>query len=211
MKIHHPKKTKSTTSKLNRHAVGKQLPEHELERIAEKLLALARSQLPDRVMRGILQGCEDDVRQEAILLALKWYIKHQAKNQDSEFTDWNAAQAICMALKYRKLDMIKKIAKEQQARRLLASMHVDSQAAHWPAEKWSPAEIRQILEESIQQALKSGLISHANASIAILVYVEGVSVKDLATNLNRTKGAIHQQLNRVRKAIPGIIQSMRAS
>lgn len=211
MKIHHPKKSKSTTSKLNRHAVGKHIQDHDLERIAEELLALARLQLPDRVMRGILQGCEDDVRQEAVLLALKWYIKHQAKNQDSEITGWNAAQAICMALKYRKLDMIKMIAKEQQARRSLASMQGYSQAVEWPTDKWSPTEIRQILEKSIQQALKSGLISHANASIAILFYVEGVSVKDLATNLNRTKGAIHQQLNRVKMAIPGIIQSMRAS
>lgn len=209
MKIHHP--NKNNQSKFNLYTAKSNFSDNDLEIVAENLVNLAKSRLPNHVMTGVLQGCEEDIRQEAVLLALKWFIKNQAVDPDREETIWNAAQAICAALKYCKLNAIEKNTKEQKVRTLLASAEFHSQqVGNGPFhDEWSPAEIRQILEKSIQQALKIGLISHANASIAMQVYVYGISVTDLAKHLKRSKSAVHQQLNRVNKAIPEIIQAMR--
>lgn len=207
MKAHLHKRTKFTPSNTNPHE--DKSPDHDLDSVAEELVELARTRLPDHVMKGSLKGCEDDIRQEAVLLAMKWYIRQRSGDPAQERTCWNSAQAICAALRYCKLNAIKRHKKEQQARRSLGAIqshHADHGAA---AEEWSPAEIRELLERSIQQALQSGLISHLNASIAIQVYIEGVTVKELADYLSRSTGAIHQHLTRVRQAVPGIIHSMR--
>lgn len=204
MKAHLHKRTKFTPSNTNPHE--DKSPDYDLESVAEELVELARTRLPDHVMKESLKGCEDDIRQEAVLLALKWYIRQRSGDLAQERTCWNSAQAICAALRYCKLNAIKRHKKEQQARRSLGVIHSHHGTA---AEEWSPAEIRELLERSIQQALQSGLITHLNASIAIQVYVDGVAVKEMADCLNRTKGAIHQHLTRVRQAVPGIIHSMR--
>ncbi len=205
MKAHKQKYTKSTLSKTNQYE-GKSL-DHDLESVAEELVDLARTQLPSGVMKGVLKGSEDDIRQEAILLALKWYIRHRAGNPTHGKSDWNPVQAICAALRFRKLDTIKRHAKEQKVRRALTiqQQRMNHESAY---EEWSPAEIREVLKKSIQQALKAGRISHANASVAIQVYLDSVTVQELANQLGRSKSSIHQHLTRVRKAIPGIIHSM---
>jgi DNA-directed RNA polymerase specialized sigma24 family protein len=210
MKTHHPKKSKFTTCKFKRHSGRSCCPDHDLEMVAEELVQRAESRLPNGVMTGHLDGYEDDIRQEAVLLALKWYIKQRRGIPDHEVSDWNPAQAICAALKYCKLDLIKKNTAEQHARAAWAhEIHKHDLEGGSHTEEWSPAEIRLILEKSILQALKNGRISHANASVAIQVYVYGVQVKALAKHLNRTKGAIHQHLVRVRQEIPEIVRSLR--
>jgi DNA-directed RNA polymerase specialized sigma24 family protein len=209
MKAHNHKQSKSTLFNTNPHE-GKS-HDHDLEAVAEELVELARARLPDHVMKGALIGCEDDIRQEAVLLALKWYIRQKVGETAHERTCWNAAKAICAALRYCKLNAIKRHEKEQQARRLFGAIHSQSMDHGSTSGEWSPAEIRELVEQSIQQALKDGLITHLNASIAIQIYVDGVTVKDLAHYLSRTTGAIHQHLTRVRQAIPEIIHSIRES
>lgn len=210
MKTHHPKKSKFTPSKFKRHASTSHCPDHDLELVAEELLKIALERLPNGIMTGILHGHEDDIRQEAVLLALRWHMKQRRGSPHLEMTDWNPAQAICAGLKYCKLNWIKKNKAEKQARAAWSEeIHMHGMDCGPHTEAWSPGEIRTVLEQSILQALKSGRISQANAFIAIQVYVEGVSVKELAKTLNRTKGAIHQQLVRVRQEIPEIVRSMR--
>lgn len=210
MKTHHPKKSKSTQPTFKRHAGKGHCPDHDLELVAEELLEIAVHRLPNGVMTGILHGHEDDIRQEAVLLALNWFIKLRSGGSDLVTADWNPAQAVCAALKFRKLDLIRKNTAEQQARAAWAEeIHRHGVDGGLLAEAWSPAEIRMVLEKSILQALKGGRITHANASVAIQVYVECVPVKELAKLLNRTKGAIHQHLVRVRQEIPEIVRSMR--
>jgi DNA-directed RNA polymerase specialized sigma24 family protein len=209
MKAHNHKKPKSTPFNTNPHEV--KFHDHDLEAVAEELVELARERLPNHVMKGSLIGCEDDIRQEAILLALKWYIRKQAVEPVHERACWNAAKAICAALRYCKLNAIKRHEKEQQARRLFGAIQSQSMDQGYASGEWSPAEIRELVEQSIQQALKDGLITHLSASIAIQIYVDGVTVKELADSLSRTTGAIHQHLTRVRQAIPEIIHSMRES
>ena len=209
MKIHQLNKLKPTASKHNPHGSKGSCPDSDLETVAKELLELARSRLPDGVMSGILQGYEDDVRQEGVLLALKWYIRSRAERSSHDAMDWNAARAVGAALRYCRLDAIENITRERNARRSLLAFQPQEVEDVMHSGEWSPAEIRQILEKAIRQALKEGLITHANASIAILVHLDQVPVHDLAAQLKRTRGAIYQHLERVKLAIPGIVRSMR--
>lgn len=205
MKIHQPNRKQSTPSNTNSHE-GKSR-DHDLERVAKELVDLARTELPDRVLKGVLIGCEADIRQEAILLALRWYIRQRAADPTHVKCCYNAVKEIRGALRFCKLHAIKRQAKEQMARRAHAnqSRHNEPESI---LEQWSPAEIREALALSIQQALKTGAITHANASVAIQVYLDGVTVQELAKQLGRSKSSIHQHLTRVRKAIPEIIHGM---
>ena len=206
----HPKKSKSTLSKFKGHSVTNYCPDPDLERVAEELVQRAKSRLPNGVMTGHLHGQEDDVRQEAVLLALTWYIKKRCDGPDGGLDEWNPAQAIGASLKYTKLALIKRNGAEQRARVAWAEeVKRQDEISGWNADEWSPVEIRVVLRKAILEALKRGRISHANASIAIQVYVDCVPARELAVHLNRTPGAIHQQLTRVRQAIPEIIRSMR--
>lgn len=206
MKAHQHKRTKSTPSNNPNESKS---PDYDLESVAEELAELAKLRLPNHVMKGPLRGFEDDIRQEAVLLALKWYIRQRAGDPAHGTTCWNSAKAICAALRFCKLNAIKQLKKEEQARRSLGAIQTQHSGHGAATGEWSPAEIRELVERSIQQALKCGLITPLNASIAIQVYVEGFTVKELADYLNRTTGAIHQHLTRVRQAIPEIIHSMR--
>ena len=205
MKTQQPNNNQSTPSNTNPNEC--QSRDHDLERVAKNLVDLSRTELPDRVLKGVLRGCEDDIRQEAILLALRWYFRQRADNPTHVKCCYNAVKEIRGALRFCKLHAIKRQTKEQTARRAHASQsrHNNPESIH---EQWSPAEIREALALSIQQALKFGVISHANASVAIQVYLDGVTVQELANQLGRSKSSIHQHLTRVRKAIPEIIHGV---
>lgn len=208
MKIH-PKKKKTNPSKFKCYEAQCPCPAHDLDVVAEDLLNLAKSKLPDHVITGVLKGDEQDIRQEAVLLAMKWYVKQWSEKPHKAESSWNAAQAICAALRYKKQDYIKRNNKEQKTIASLSAQqnHMSQDAGGKSRDEWSPAEIKTVLTRSIETALKRGLISHANATVALQVYVDGKTVTDLAKQLNRTKSAIYQHLNRVRTAIPEIIQS----
>ena len=51
-----------------------------------------------------------------------------------------------------------------------------------------------------------GRISTSNAAIALMVLQDGQSIGAIAKKLNLSRGAIHQQINRVRAALPAILE-----
>ena len=62
--------------------------------IAGELDTLARQRLPDRVLQGNLAGYEDEIRQDAILLALSWYLRNRADTQHRVKYPWHSARAL---------------------------------------------------------------------------------------------------------------------
>jgi predicted DNA-binding protein YlxM (UPF0122 family) len=65
-----------------------------------------------------------------------------------------------------------------------------------------------MLREAIKQAIKRNRISPANAAIASGIIFDGISVKDMALRLGVHRSAIYQHMNRVRREIPDIIDTL---
>jgi DNA-directed RNA polymerase specialized sigma24 family protein len=184
--------------------------EEELNLVAGELVGLARKRLPDRVLGGILIGLEDEIRQDAILLALGWYIRQGTKSPVRPKYPWLAPRAIAAALKIQKRDYLKQRKRELNAMKSIAEDKATTviHPALRHARDWPSPAMRTMVGEAIRVALKSGRISHANASIALEVFANQTPVRTMAERLKVHRSSIHQHLSRVRREIPDIIDGI---
>jgi len=183
-----------------------------LEQIAEELTDQARRRLPDGVLKGILTGHEEDIRQQAILLALTWYLQGERIDPDNPVDAWHAPRAIAGALRIIKRDTIKELLSNAESHHQMLPMPttichpVMIRACDWP----TPI-MRDLCRQAIRIALRDGKISPLNAAVAEAVYVDGIQVCDLAKRRNVHRSSIYQQLSRVRRHLRVIIESIDVS
>ncbi len=175
----------------------------DLDCVAEELIRLAKSRLPNHILKGVLAGYEEDIRQDAVLLALRWYLRNDEP-------DWNIPRAIAAALKYIKGDLLKLRNRESKTmRRMKDDLPTAlSHPTQLCSSDWSDAQLKTMIQKAVRLAVKSGRISHACASISLRIYVDEISVKDLAKQLNVHRSAIYQHLKRVRREIPDIVDGI---
>lgn len=209
MKKHNQKPYKSNPPKNHNKSISAPLSDPDLDRIAGELDTLARQRLPDRVLQGHLAGYEDEIRQDAIILALTWYLRNRADEALRVKYPWHAPRALAMALKIQKRDRLKALGKNLNMRTISMT---DSKAPLHPALKrpceWSASTMDTMVREAIRIALKRGQITHANAAIALEVLVEGVPVLEIADRLGTHRSNIYQRMNRVRRKTADIIERM---
>jgi hypothetical protein len=192
---------KSTDESINRESKDK------LNIIAEELVTLARSRLPNHVLRGALSGREDDIRQEAILLAYSWYLRQEKPPDPSAVLEWHAPRAIAAALRIQKLESLRQITRENLKLQAYEEGHATTKLhptlVH--SSEWSASVKRLLLRRAIKQALQCGRISHANAGVTLRVLVVQVAVKTLADQLKVHRSTIYQHMTRVRRVLPDIM------
>jgi hypothetical protein len=183
-------------------------PSDDLENMANELVSYADQKMRTGVLQGLLFGAEDDIKQEAVMLALRWYVKHKRNlNKDSE--PWNAPRSLAIALRFIKRRYLWKIQKSPQ------TIHINDapegildhpsnlQQYEWPADR-----MRTAVEKALSMTLKSGTISHANHVVARLVLIQNLSVSAAGLQLGLTRSAIYQHLKRVNKSIRPLIDQI---
>lgn len=210
MKKHYIFKAKPNTSKNPNKADRNPDGGEDLNRTAEELDTLARKRLPDRVLGGILKGYESDIRQDAILLALEWYLRQAIDPGTHSKYPWHAARAIAAALNISKRDHIKAIKKETDMLRAMPSdgASVQEHPARISPCDWSLPTKRRVIRKAIRIALKDGRISPANAVVAMSVLIKRVPVRDMAERLGVHRSAVYQHLTRIRREVPDIIDQI---
>lgn len=184
-----------------------------LDQIAEELEGLARRRLPDRVLQGVLTGHEEDIRQDALLIALGWYLRKGISGPDKTDHAWHAPRAIAGALRIIKRDYVKAQKGESEARHAMLP-HLTTITCH-PAMirgcDWPTSTMRRLTNEAILIAHRTGKISSLNAAIAIEVLVDGIKVTEIARRFNVHRSNIYQHLTRVRRHLPDIIDCLEVS
>ncbi len=210
MKKHYSNRSKPRASVRNPKENLKTDGEEKLNQTAEELDALALTRLPDRVLRGALTGHEEDIRQNAIVLALGWYLRQQTDPEFHPEYPWYAPRAIAAALGIQKRDHIKSLKREAEA---LLRLSVDRSATTYhpsllPLCDWPSSAKQAVIRAAIRIALSDGLISTINAAVGIGLLVEGIPAKEMAKRWNISPSAIYQHLGRVRRAIPDIIDGI---
>lgn len=177
---------------------------------AEELDILARRRLPDRVLQGVLTGCEDDIRQEAILLALSWFLRNESAPEEDPGLPWHAPRAIAGALRIIKRDYLKNLKSDAETVQEIR-LHENRMILHpvmVPSSDWPTCTMRRMISKAIRIARNSDKISASNAAIAQEVLAQGIPVTALAEQLGVGRGAVNQQLSRVKRHLPTILQNL---
>lgn len=213
MKTYQYKRTKPYTSNnTNKTGHGNGCFEN-LDQIAEELERLARRRLPDRVLQGVLAGYEEDIRQDAILLALGWYLRNESSTPMQACHSWHGPRAIAGALRIIKRDCVKALKGEAEARQTMLA-HVTTTTCHPVMIRgcdWPTSTMRKLTKKAIRIAHRTGRITALNAAIAIEVFVNGIQVIEIARRFNVHRSNIYQHLSRVRRHIPEIINALEVS
>lgn len=183
-------------------------PSDNLDRMAEELVSYADNKLRPGGLPPQLYGAEDDIKQEAVLLALRWYVKHQ-RNPDKESEPWNAPRSLAIALRFIKRRALKKIKKSpktvhiQNALDVTLDHPINLHIYQYPVDL-----MRATVAKALSITLKSGAISHTNHVVARLVLIQNLSVSAAGLQLGLTRSAIYQHLKRVRQSIRPLIDEI---
>ncbi len=183
-------------------------PSDDLENMANELVSYADQKMRTGALQGLLFGAEDDIKQEAVTLALRWYVKHnRSMNKESE--PWNAARSLAIALRFIKRRFLRKIRKRPQ------TIHINEapegmidHPSHLQQHEWPADRMRSAVERALSMTLKSGTISHANHVVAHLVLIQNLSVSAAGLQLGLTRSAIYQHLKRVNRSIRPLIEQI---
>jgi hypothetical protein len=210
MKKHNTKPSKSKPSNNHGKPISDSLIDPDIERIAENLDTLARQRLPDGVFQGDLAGCEAEIRQDSILLALSWYLRCLKDEAYQAKYPWIPARALAKALRVQKRDRLKALDRNRERSHGMPS--ADEPTSLHPAmlrpSDWSASTIECVVLEAIMTALRRGQISSVNALIAMEVFVSGVSASEVAKRLRMHRSNVYQHLQRTRRITSEIIEQI---
>jgi hypothetical protein len=215
MKSKHPKNNKKQATKT--HTSNRSLSVGKIDRVAVAIDEATRNRLPDGVMGGALRNHEEEIRQEAVLIQLRWYLKqHQgpaaggARKRRNRHRTWNYSKAAAYALRYAKLRFIDRLVSESGNNEPLTEANggVCRHDADLPLWKLPKAIRHAMALCGVRHAAERGLISAGNAEVAGLVLEEGMSVARVAARRGVTRGAIYQQLRRVVEVLPTVMEEI---
>jgi DNA-binding CsgD family transcriptional regulator len=197
-------KHKTHTSRHPHSVSSKNAKVVDLESLASQLDQLAMGKLPDGCLDGVLRGQEPEIRQDAILLALRWFGRCTRKEE------WVPAASIAHALRFIKLRYARRLSKRPE--------HVQMDDEFIPVTLAltdlyaSPMSGRphasQMAIQAILQATQSGVISTSNAAIVLMALEDGQPVSTIARRLKLTTGAIYYHINQVRAVLPSIVAAI---
>ena len=197
-------KHKTHTSRHPHPGSSKKAKGVDFESLASQLDQLAKGKLPDGCLDGVLRAQEPEIRQDAILLALRWFGKCTSK------AEWNPAASIAYALRYIKLRYARRLSKRPEHVQMdeeltPASLTLANPDTH-PLSGRPHATHMAI--QAIHQATQRGSISTSTAAIVLMVLQDGHAVSTIARKLKLTTGGIHYHINQVRAALPAIIANI---
>jgi hypothetical protein len=210
MHKHKLKQTKYKSYKNQSEDQSQLINKSQLDDIACELDSLARQRLPDKVLRGDLTGLEAEIRQDAILLALRWFLKHQNDLQHRKIYPWNPIHAVAAALRISKREHLKEIRRDHDRRLSLPDYEgsVTVHPANFRQSDWSSTTILTLTQRAIWQAHLTRKITASNAAVALELLGGGISIADLAKRLGVHRSSIYQHLAKVKNQIPHIIDGM---
>ena len=198
-----------TQSTRNQSRKSQALPD-ELNRTAEELNQLARTFLPDDVLGGLLRDREQEIRQDAILLALGWRFRDPEKTETSNCQPWFAPRALAAALKFTKRRYITTLSAEDERNTTFDEKHLGATLHHFSLEchEWPEGEVVEIIREAIATIVRAGKLNPANGMIATRIFVDHESVKEVAASHRVNRSAIYQRLVRIKAELSSIVDTI---
>ena len=185
-----------------------------LDDLADELDALARKSLRDGVLKGTLSGQESEIRNEAVILALQWFVRNtdpaMPTNIEKPVPIWCAPRDLAHALKIVKMRLARSLTKGTLE--TVPINETNGGSTPHPSDltpnEWPAAIAQEVLCRGISLAAKSGLISHANACIARLVFLDDMPISQVAIRRGVHRSAVSQQIWKVKRVLPEILETI---
>src|SRR5690606_665265 len=150
---------------------NKALDWNELNRLADHLTSLAATRLRDGVLDGVLRGRETEIRQDAVLQVLGYYLRDELARMGGQPTAgsvWVPERSLAYALRINKLRLVRKLARE--AHRTIPVDERNGGCCQHPQEmssaQWPEESLKEMIREAIMIAARTGRISPQNACVA---------------------------------------------
>lgn len=205
------KKKRTSFPKLN------QIQTKELESIARKVDAICKRRLPDGVIRsGILKGMEPEIRQESLIMAVGGFLQKNADYlnakliHDEEAISDSMEKCAAITLRICKVRIASRLGRTLTSH--LPLTEANGGICHHPSQikstDWSSDKKAGAIMQAVCNAVRAGKLSVANASIVSMVCEQGMRVEEVAVVWKISRSAAYQQIRRVRKVIPEIIDEM---
>ncbi len=206
------KQKKSSKGKLNRL--------DDLDQIAAELDTICRRRLRDgSIQKGILAGMEPAIRQQTLLKAIGGFL-HQNRDyiearKSGDEAAIRAAMEKCtaIAMKYCKAEIKAELTHHESHHTELTEFNGGS-CMHPSLLKptaWPTAVKARIVMISVSRAVSEGSLSAANAGIVDMVCVQGLRANEVARLLGVEPPAVSQQLRRVKKVLPEVMERVEVS
>lgn len=185
-----------------------------LDDLADELDALARKSLRDGVLKGPLSGQESEIRNEAVILALQWFVRNtdpaMPTNIEKLVPIWYAPRALAHALKIVKMRLARSLTKGTLETVLINETNGGStpHPSDLTPKEWPAAIAQEVLCRGINLAAKCGRISHANACVARLVFLDDMPISQVAIRRGVHRSAVSQQIWKVKRVLPEILETI---
>lgn len=208
-------KDKYNNDKDHNHSKHTQL--EKLDQLAREIDSISRNFLRDGVLAGLLRGYEDEIRQSAIHLILGWVVRGEQECQETGVSanetakgSWNLPAIVARALRICKMRMARHLTKEVQGRETLSEINGGTcqHESDLTTCDWTDPVRREMAIRGLRLAVKSGKLSQTNACVAILILEGCMTVDEVARHLHVSTGAIYQQLRRVKKILPSVVETL---
>lgn len=174
-----------------------------------------RQRLADGSLSGLLQGQEAEIRQIACLNLLRNFLKGNRRLIDAtaegteSIVSIELTKSVFAALRFSKLQLARSLYLDASRRGELDECHQgitlhSNQRSFFAL----PEDIRrELVLAAVRIAEDRGRITEANASIAREI-IDGASVSDIAERLQISRSAVYQQITRLKKYLPEILDQL---
>lgn len=156
---------------------------------------------------------EPEIRQEALIMSVGGFLQRNAdyvdarQKHDDAATRSSMEKCMAISLSIVKTRIASRLTHEQERTKQLNDANggtCDHPTNRHPCE-W-PVDVKaDVIARSVATAVSQGKLSVANASIVSMVCEGGMSVEEVAEATHITRSAVYQQISRVRRVIPEII------
>lgn len=191
-----------------------QIQIEDLESIAKKMHEINLRRLPDGVIRdGVLRGLESEIRQEALIMAVGGFLQRnqnfQLSKETGETREMENALEKCssMTLKFAKERIASQATRQRSRETSLSEWKIgfcDHPAQAKPSE-WSVDQKALVVLKAVRRAVQLGKLSPANSSVMSMIFLKGMKPHEVATLWKVSDSAVYQQIRRVRRVIPEVM------
>jgi len=198
-------------------SIGKLLIIENFDTTAKKMDKIIQRRLPDGIITdGILRGAEPEIRQDALIMSLGGFLQKSIDYQNSyrkrDKQAQHSSMEKCAAITLRICKMrMKSLLANSKVKKVEFDDTTLGECCHpfqispteWPADLKATVIMR-----AAGKAVLEGKLSIANASIVSMVSVQCLKVQEIADLRKISRSAAYQQIQRVRRVLPKIIEEI---
>jgi hypothetical protein len=211
---------KKNSNKQKKSTKGKKNCLDDLDQIANEVDMICRLRLRDGAIKyGPLAGMESAIRQQTLIKVIGGFLQRnpdyiKARKSDNESTVHAAmTKCVAIAMRYCKAQIAEELIDHLSGCTELNENNggICQHPLLLNPSDWPTGVKASVVMISVSRAVSEGSLSAANAGIVDMVCVQGIRRSEVARMLGIKPPAVSQQLRRVKKVLPEVMERVEVS